>query len=123
MFNYKFSMITTRIKGRLAILCIICTLACMSFLLTTAPVNGTALAADFSPNAHINRDWQIAQVSDVFVDTVLMEDSVSSIPVVADSRQSSGFSFEEPQYAGEGVVLLSYQVHPLHSRNWQIEHV
>ena len=122
-------MITTQRNSRLAILCVICTLSCVALLWVTTFVDGVALATTYSPevhtvsDVHTDRDWQIAQIDDVFTNTALVEDSVPHAPIATDTRQSDSFSFEGVEYLG-GVALLSHQVHPLHSgRNWQISHV
>ena len=120
-------MITIRRKERLAILCVICTLTCIALLWFTSFVTGVALAMSYHSEMYTiytGRDWQIAQVDAIFADTVLVEDSASYMPVAVDSQQSDGFSFIGTKYAEGGVVLLSHQVHPLHSgRSLRLTHI
>ena len=126
ILTYKLFMITIQRKERLAILCVICTLTCIAFLWATSLIDSVAFARSYPSGmytVHTDRDWQISQVDDIFADMVLAEDTVSSMPVATDSRQSD-FSFAKTQYAERGVVLLSHQVHPLHSgRNLRLAHI
>lgn len=121
-------MTTIQIKKRLAILCVICTLSCVSFLGITTSFGAVALATDYSSDhsygsgvalisyhVHPSPRWQVAHLDDVFADTVLVEEPALSVPIATHSRQSSEFSFGWTHYPGEGVALISHHVHPLHS--------
>lgn len=116
--TYKFIMIRIQRNVRLILLCIICTLACVTLF------GISAFADTVTKVASLN--WQIAQLDDVFADTPLLEDSVAYMPTSPISQQSdSNFSFEEAHYTGGGeVVLLSHQLHPLHAgRSLRLTHV
>ena len=117
-FNLQIIMITIRRNGRLILLCVICTLACIALLGTSTFADNVALVA--------SRNWQIAQVNDVFADAPLIEDSVVHMPTNPVSQPSdSTFSFEGVQdIEVGGVVLLSHQLHPLHAgRSLRLAHV
>ena len=105
-------------------LCVVCTLVCVSALLTVTFIGGTALAATHSSGVHAGRDWQMMSLDDVFAGTVVIEDSVSYMPTTTDNQGSNVFSVSEVQSVGDGVVLLSHQLHPLHSgRSLRLAHV
>ena len=116
-------MITIRRKERLAILCVICTLTCITLLSITAFIGGGALATT-SYQMNTGRDWQIAKVDDVFTNTIFVQDPVAYMPTSTDNQPSNSFSAVETQHTNFGVVLISYQMHPLHSgRALRLAHV
>ncbi len=118
-------MTTTQRKGRLVILFVICTLACITLLCITTFVDGTVLATTYSPDQmHTGRSWQIAQVDDVFANTVLVEDSMAYVPITTGVQWSGDSPDVEAQHTEFGVVLIPYKLHPLHSgRTLQFAHI
>ena len=140
-------MITTQKRnGRLAVLCVVCVIAFMAFLgivngvtadgiahaFAGAPVTSYSstqsyqLGASMIPHQihplHGGRDWQIAEVQDIFADSVVVS-PVQNTPISsANSRSYS--SVAETQFIGQGVALIpDYSNGTRGNRDWKISHL